>query len=308
VFGDRLALKIYFDSRCNVFMVHNGQRLRDRYVALLKGWIILFRDRERLDAIRRMTFFSDTIFRDYARTQNCQCIPLRNAEIVRNFKSEYGQWSFEVAIGDRCWFFGVESMEILTQWLHLLTRRDDADFSHFEHSTTALSSGPDFTEQFILSPAERLKNIKKTAFDLNELHEMREDDGGGDGISVVVEEEAGAERGGDPLPPLTPGPTDAASAGSPREGRCSEPIAIPSRHSTTRSKTKGLLNVGGMDQEPHILVEPAVAPQPRPKWSRNSQSASSSTTHHTIAMDDDIDTPLQSMDGWNSSLTQEIKL
>ena len=327
VFSDKLMLKIYFDSPCNVFIVHNGQRLRDRYVALLKGWLILFRDKGTLNAVRSMTFFSDTIFRDYVRTQNCQTIPLRNAEIVRNFKSEYGQWSFEVAVGDgdRCWYFGVDSLEILSQWLHLLTRRDDVDFSHFEQSySNAPGSNTEDAHSFILSPNERHKKGYGggvgAEYNLIELQEAREptlgddDDVGGDAEADITDIDGDEEVA---LPPLTPRAETVESAASPKEA-FSNPIAIPSKHTRTRSKVKGQLNVGGMDQAPYTLVKPAVETQSLPKLSWNSSSATSNheqgdgdSLQYSCNLDttlEEIETPIQSMDEWNLSFTQEIKL
>jgi len=330
VFSDKLKLKIYFDSPCNVEILHNGQRLRDRYVALLKGWLILFRDKDTLNAVRRMTFFSDTIFRDYVRTQNCQTIPLRDAEIVRNFKSVYGQWSFEVAIGDRCWYFGVDSLEILSQWLHLLTRRDDVDFSHFEqsYSNVPCGSATDDPSSYIFSPNERIKKGFEFGaggvsadYNLIQLQEAREPPLGDEEEEEVVitdiDSDDGGEHGDDErevAAPLTPRVCSMESAGSPKEAY-SEPIAIPSRHNRTRSKVKGpVINVGGMDQAPFTLVKP-VATQSVPKLSWNSSSGHSNqlgdSLQYSCNLDttlEDIDTPIQSMDEWNSSFTREIKL
>ena len=312
VFSDKLMLKIYFDSPCNVEILHNGQRLQDRYVALLKGWLILFRDKRTLNAIRRMTFFSDTIFRDYVRKRNCQTIPLRNADIVRNFKSEYGQWSFEVSIGDRCWYFAVGSLEILSQWLHLLTRRDDADFSHFEASySNAPYSGAE--EQYILSPNERTKKVG-TEYNLNGLQEAREttlDDDDEDAVSDITDID---DIGTGDLENLEMDAKEESAAGDPQEVH-SNPIAISSKHSRSRSKQKGQLNVGVMDQAAFTLVKPVAAPLPKLSW--NSSSANSlnhgdgdslqySCNLHTSL--EDIETPIQSMDECNFSLTREMKL
>eukprot|EP01084_Bolivina_argentea_P232435 391755_1 len=83
-----------------------------------------------------MTFFSDTIFRDYVRTKNCMCIPLNNAQIMRNHKSN-SHWSFQLEIQDRCWIFNVDTEEILNKWLRLLTQKE-VDYSRVEQSYSNL--------------------------------------------------------------------------------------------------------------------------------------------------------------------------
>ena len=138
VFGDKLYLKIYFDSPCNIHVIHMGQRLKDRYAALMKGWLIVFRDKNKLNDIRKMTFFSDTIFRNYIRGySNCICIPLANAEVSQNFDSSYGRYSFELKIDSRCWYFDVKSGEIVSKWLNLLTMKN-VDYSRYEESYSNL--------------------------------------------------------------------------------------------------------------------------------------------------------------------------
>jgi len=133
VFGDKLYFKIYFDSPCHVEIVQTEQRLSNRYAALMKGWLLIFYDKERLNDIRKMTFFSDTIFRNYIRGYgNCICIPLKNADVVQRDRV-----SFKLTIDDRCWYFNVMTIEILQKWLQLLTAKH-VDYSRFEESYSNL--------------------------------------------------------------------------------------------------------------------------------------------------------------------------
>jgi len=139
VFSDKLILKIYFDSPCNVEVVHAQQNLKQRYAALLKGWLIIFRDKNKLNDVRQMTFFQENIFRDYVRNKNCICIPLKEAHIEKCTEQQH-LLSFQLKIQERCWYFQVDSEEILDKWMHLLSRshRDNVDVSQIEMSYSNL--------------------------------------------------------------------------------------------------------------------------------------------------------------------------
>merc|ERR1712181_149533 len=114
---------------------------------------------------------------DYVRTKNCFCIPLRNAEVARNFRSVYGRWSFEVKIPDeRCWYIEVDDAEVLTKWLGLLTEREGVELSVLGSGSTHYagpappSPNPNSTMQF-----ESNKWVDEDAeYALNQLVEAAE--------------------------------------------------------------------------------------------------------------------------------------
>lgn len=86
------------------------------------------------------------------------------------------------------------------------------------------------------------------------------------------------------------------------------------KHSRSRSKNKGDVQVGDMDQAPYTFMQPVVT---LPKLSWNSNSANSTNRDDNDSLQyscnlhtslEEIETPIQSMDEWNSSFTREIRL
>eukprot|EP01083_Nonionella_stella_P063948 166217_1 len=146
LFCDKLVLKIIYDSEVlNINISHSGQDLKRRHIAMYRDYIVIFRDKQQLHSIKTMTFFSKTIFRDYARKQKCILIPLNANMKMRAASKNNGKYVFLVsnADGDRKWYFSVKTKAILKKWLNLLSplryKHSNVNGHHHHHAKKDVS-------------------------------------------------------------------------------------------------------------------------------------------------------------------------
>ena len=120
-------MKRYYDSPVlDINMVHNGQSLRNRYIAYFGTFgLVVFKTKQQLETIKRMTFFEETRFRNYIRKEHCTIIAINEQVKCRRASSKNGSFAFVVCNqhDDRKWYFNVASAAVLDKWIRLLVEK-----------------------------------------------------------------------------------------------------------------------------------------------------------------------------------------
>ena len=102
----------------SVEMRHNGQRLRNRYIVAYPGYLALFREKAHFEAVDRMQFFDEGIFRDFLKKQQCVLVPLATGLVSARPGNAFVVSDVQ---GDRKWLFGLHSKQSLSEWMRVLT-------------------------------------------------------------------------------------------------------------------------------------------------------------------------------------------
>eukprot|EP01083_Nonionella_stella_P272776 925128_1 len=108
-----------------IHFVHDKKNLYNRHIALYGEYIVLFNDESQCEAIKDMLFTDRRLFREYLIEQKCILIPVNENIKVRKASKSHGPNAFMLSNrrGDRKWYIGVETKQVLKQFMDSLKAR-----------------------------------------------------------------------------------------------------------------------------------------------------------------------------------------
>eukprot|EP01084_Bolivina_argentea_P112205 200137_1 len=63
LFRHKFENNVYYNSNvCEIKTNHNQQTLKNRHIALFKGYLVIFQHKKQLNSTKTITFFSERIF------------------------------------------------------------------------------------------------------------------------------------------------------------------------------------------------------------------------------------------------------